>query len=186
VGLAVPEEVAVVGVENDELFCTMSDPPMSSVETPSKRIGYEAAALLHRMINGRPAPRAPILLPPVEIVVRASSQKVAVSDPDIVRAMHFITDNAAEPITVKDILKEVAMSRRSFERRFREVTGRSPKTQIDAAHIARAKGLLVNTDLAIPRVAVQSGFVGREVFSRVFAHHMGIAPSAYRKRFRTG
>jgi LacI family transcriptional regulator len=154
------------------------------VETPNKRIGYEAAALLHKMINGRPAPRKPILLSPVEIVVRASSEKVAISDPDIMQAMQFIADSAGEPITVKDILKEVPMSRRSFARRFREATGRTPKKQIDDAHIAKAKGLLVNTDLAIPKVAAQSGLVGQDVFCRVFRRQMGITPSAYRKRFR--
>jgi LacI family transcriptional regulator len=184
IGLAVPDEVSVVGVENDRRMCTMSDPPMSSVETPSRRIGYEAAALLHKMINGRPAPRKPILLSPIEVVARASSEKVTINDPDIVQAMRFIADNASEAITVNDILEEVAMSRRSFERRFREATGRTPKEQIDAVRIAQAKGLLVNTDLGIPRVAAQCGFAGREVFSRVFNHQMGIAPSAYRRRFR--
>jgi LacI family transcriptional regulator len=183
-GLVVPDEVSVVGVGNEEVCCAMSDPPMSSVEIPTRRIGYEAAALLHKMINGRPAPRKPILLSPVEVVVRASSEKSEISDPDIVQALQFIADSAGTAITVKDILKEVPMSRRSFARRFKEVTGRTPKKQIMDAHIAQAKLLLVNTDLGIPRVAAQSGFVGREVFSRVFSRQMGIAPSAYRKRFR--
>jgi LacI family transcriptional regulator len=183
-GLTVPDEVAVVAVEDDKLVCTMANPPMSSVEVPARRIGYEAAALMHKMINGRPAPRKPILLSPVEVVVRASSEKVALNDPDIVQALHFIADMAGEPISVKDILKEVAMSRRSFERRFREMTGRTPKKQIMDAHIAHAKGLLVNTDIPIPRVAAQSGFVRPEVFTRVFSRLMGTAPSAYRKRFR--
>jgi LacI family transcriptional regulator len=184
IGLAVPDEVSVVGVENNKLFCEMCNPPMSSVETPSRRIGYEAAALLHKMINGRPAPRKPILLAPVEIVVRASSEKVAIHDPEIMQALRFITDSASEPITVKDILKEVAMSRRSFERRFRETTGRTPKMKIVEAHIAHAKRLLVNTDLAIPKVAAQSGLVSQDVFCRVFRRQIGTTPSVYRKRFR--
>jgi LacI family transcriptional regulator len=184
VGLTVPDEVSVVGVENDDLFCTMSDPPLSSVETPSRRIGYEAAALMHKMISGHRSPRKRFLLSPVEIVSRASSERVAINDPDIVQALHFIADSTSEQITVKDILKEVAMSRRSFERRFREATSRTPKQKIVDAHIAQAKGLLVNTDLAITRVAAQSGFAMPEAFARVFRRVMGTSPSAYRKRFR--
>jgi LacI family transcriptional regulator len=185
-GLAVPDDVSVVGVENDDLFCTMSDPPMSSVEIPGRRIGYEAAALLHKLINGRRVPRKHISLLPVEVVARASSEKSQISDPDIVQALQFIADNADKPITVKDILKDLLICRRSFERRFKEMTGRTPKKQMIDAHIARAKRLLVNTDLAIPEVATQSGFVRPGVLSRAFRRQMGIAPIAYRKRFRVG
>jgi LacI family transcriptional regulator len=184
VGLTVPDEVSVVGVANDELVCTLSDPPISSVEIPSRRIGYEAAALIHQMINGRRATRKHISLSPMDIIVRASSEKAAISDPDIVGALQFIAENAESPITVKSILGEVAMSRRSLERRCWEATGRTQRQQILHAHIAQAKRLLVNADIAIPKVAAQSGFIRPDVFSRVFRRQMGIAPSAYRKRFR--
>jgi LacI family transcriptional regulator len=184
IGAAVPDEVSVVAVENEQFLCTMSDPPMSSVEVSSGRIGYRAAALLHKMIDGRPAPRKPILLPPLEVVVRASSRRVAMTDP-IVRAQRFIADNAGKPITVEDVLRKVLLSRSTIERRFREEVGHSPSVEILRAHVERSKRLLMETDEKMFLVGRNSGFAQYKAFYRTFRKVTGFRPAEFRQRYRS-
>lgn len=183
-GITVPEEVAVVGVDNEELFCSMLHPPLSSVDIPAERVGYEAAALLHRMIKGRRPPEQPILIPPIGVTVRQSSELPDIPDPRVAQALEFITGHAHEPISVKDVLQHVLVSRRSLERAFLGILNRSPGAEISRAHLELAKRLLLRTDLPIAEVAVRSGFTSASMLSTVWRRATGIAPQKYRRQFR--
>jgi LacI family transcriptional regulator len=124
-GIAVPEEVAVIGVDNEELVCTLAYPPLSSVVPDAKSIGYEAAGLLDRLMRGKPEPSAPLAIPPLGVATRLSSDVTAIADPDVAMAMRFIREHACLGIRVDDVLARVPVSRRVLQRRFRGLLGRS-------------------------------------------------------------
>src|SRR3954447_13908646 len=127
VGLPVPDQVAVVGVDNDEFLCSLTDPPLSSVAPDTRRTGYEAAALLDRLMSGRERRRGQaIFVEPLGVVTRRSTDVLAVGDGDISAAVQFIREHACEGIAVKDVLAEVPLSRRVLEDRFRKLLGRTP------------------------------------------------------------
>jgi len=185
-GVRVPEDVAIIGADNDELICAMSNPPLSSIDVSAERVGYEAAALLARLMRGEPAPPPdqPILIPPGEVIVRQSSDALAISDPDVAAAMRFIREHRGEPIQVDDVVEATHASRRVLERRFKKLLGRTIGTQIAMAHIDRAKGLLADTDLPTSQIAERSGYAYVQQFNALFKRHAGITPTAYRRRFR--
>ena len=149
VGLLVPEEVAVMGGDEDSLLCETCNPPLSGVALTSERIGYEAAALLDRLLHGECPPKDPILIEPTRVVVRQSTDTLAITDPDLARAIAFVRAHAATPIQVSDILREVAISRSSLERRFQEALGRSPAEEIRRVRLERTKQLLADTDMPV-------------------------------------
>ncbi|MFP4054209.1 MAG: substrate-binding domain-containing protein [Phycisphaerae bacterium] len=186
--LRVPDDVAVVGVDNDEVQCELSDLPLSSVEIATDRIGYEAAALLDRLMTSTPSQRQQIQvpgpIPPKGIVLRESSDIFAVEDPDVAQAMSFIRQHAHEPLLVADVVAEVGAGVRSLQMRFRKSTGRTMSQEICNAHVQRAKQLLRDTDWPMLRVALASGFTGAERLSVVFRREVGITPTRYRKQFR--
>lgn len=180
--IAVPEEVAVVGVENDETLCTMARPPLSSVPFNSERSGYEAAALLARLMSGKPAPIAPILLEPLEIITRQSSDIVAIDDPEIAAAAMFIRQYACKGISVDDILKVVPISRSLLERRMRLILGRSPKAEISRIQIDLVKKLLSETDLSMTEIAKRAGFAYPQYMCGLFHRKFGQTPGQYRRK----
>ena len=180
----VPDDVAIVGVDNEELMCMLSDPPLSSVDPGSKRLGFEAAAMLDRILAGEPPPAEPLVLPPVGVVVRHSSDVLAIDDPDVADAIRFIQNHCAQPISVADVLRAVPVPRRTLDRRFHQRTGRTIHDEIQHARVRRACELLVRTTLPIPQVAQQCGFSGREYFSTAFARITGQPPAAYRKQYQ--
>jgi len=182
--LRVPEDVAIVGFGDDELLCELASPPLSSVKIPSERMGYEAAALLERLLAGNPAPAAPVTLPPIGVVARASSDLMPFADPVLAAAVRFIRQHAHEGIGVTDVLRQVSVSRRSLERRFRDTLHRSPLDEIKRARIQRARELLGGTDLSLPAVARGAGFANAQWFSVVFRKETGLAPMMYRRQFR--
>lgn len=184
VGLRVPEDVALLGVDNDDLLCELARPPLSSIQIPGQQIGQQAAALLDRLLRGKKAPRVPVLIPPQGIVVRRSSDVLAIDDAEVVAAVRFIQSHAHEPIHVGDVLQQLSLSRRDLERRFRAATGRSVLGQIQRAHLERAKRLLVETDLPIAEVASQSGFTDFRHLGVVFRRRLELTPSAYRDQLR--
>jgi LacI family transcriptional regulator len=185
-GLQVPEEVAIVGVDNDDLLCGLSRPPLSSVALPGGRVGYEAAALLDRLLAGARAEPEPLLLPPVGVVTRRSTEILAVADHEVATVLGFIRKQRQRQIRVKDILQEVQLSRRSLERRFRTVVGRSLLDEIRRVHVERARNLLAETDLPMHVVAERSGFADGRRFSTVIREVTGFTPTAYRRQFRSG
>lgn len=183
-GISVPDEVAVVGVENDEILCMMSRPQLSSVAFNSTRIGYEAAALLSRLMKGEPAPEDPFLVTPLGIVTRQSSDVVAVDCPELAAALRFIRENACRGIQVTDILKAVPMSRTALERQMKAAIGRSPKAEIIRTQLERAKELLISTDFSLSQITEKIGFRHAQYFSTLFKEKTGETPGAYRTKMR--
>ena len=181
-GLLVPEQVAVMGGDEDSLLCETCNPPLSGVELTSERIGYEAAALLERMVHGEERPKEPILLEPTRVVVRQSTDTLALNDPDLARAVAFIRAHASTPIKVSDILQEVPVSRSWLERRFQEILGRSPAEEIRRVRLERTKQLLADTDMPIPQIASAAGFNSREYLAHAFRQATGLTPREFRNR----
>jgi LacI family transcriptional regulator len=184
-GREVPDEVAIVGVDDDDLLCDLARPSLSSVALPGGRIGYEAAAMLERLMLGRRLKTARIELPPVRLVARQSSDILAIADPEVSQAMRYILAHAAEPIGVADVLRAVPVSRRSLERRFRRLLRRGIGEEIRRAHLERAKGLLVDSELPMSRVAARSGFTDSRQLSIVFRQETGLTPTGFRQRYRS-
>jgi LacI family transcriptional regulator len=183
-GLRVPEDVAIVGVDNDDLLCELARPPLSSVAVPAERIGAEAAALLDQLLAGAQPPRQPLLIPPLGVVARQSSDVLALRDPDLAAAVRFIRDHGHAPLRVADVLREVPVGRRSLERRFRALLNRGLWEEIRRVHLERAKDLLATTALSMTEVADQAGFTDQQQLARVFRQETGLTPTAYRRQRR--
>jgi LacI family transcriptional regulator len=184
--LRVPDDVAVVGVDNDEVQCQMAGVPISSVSPATRRIGYEAMGLLTRLMAGAAPPPQPVRIPPTGIVVRRSSDIFAVEDAEVAQALRFIHQHVGESLKVPDLLATVPLSRRELERRFARQLGRSPHAEIRRAQIERAKRLLAETDLPMSQVAAAAGLKESKRLSAVFRQEMDISPTEYRRRFRVG
>ncbi len=183
-GLAVPEEVAVIGVDDEELLCTMCDPPLSSVVPGAQRIGYEAAALLDRLMAGERVEAAEQRIEPVGVVTRQSTDVLAIADVDVAAAVRYIREYACEGASVADVLRHVPLSRSLLERRFRKYLGRSPQAEIRAVQIKRVKQLLVETELPLKAIAELAGFEHVEYLSVVFKRLTGASPGRYRQTNR--
>lgn len=183
-GVCVPEEAAIVGVDNDELFCEMAHPTLSSVAVDWRRLGREAAMAIGRMLAGETLPNKTSLSLVREIVTRRSSDITAVSDPELAAAMRFIQNHACETITVNDVLSEVPMDRRRLERLFRKVLGRTVKEEIRWVQVNRATQLLINTELGIEQIATRTGFSDRRLLVEAFYRVLRMSPSEYRHRFQ--
>jgi LacI family transcriptional regulator len=184
-GLRVPDDVAVVGVDNDELRCELASPPLSSIVVPSERVGFEAAALLERLLEGGKPPGEPLLIPPIRVVTRQSSDVLASRDPDVTAAVRFIRDHRHLPVSVEHVLRAVPVSRRSLERRFRTILDRSIGDEIRRVHLERVRDLLASTTLSMEEVAKQSGFSCVHYMCRVFRRELNTTPTAYRRQART-
>jgi LacI family transcriptional regulator len=184
VNVLVPDEVAVIGVDNDEILCNLSSPPLSSVDINTQQVGYEAAALLERMMAGRSAPKQPLLLAPHGVVSRESTDVLATEDRELAAAIRHIREHACEGLRVKDFAKWTNLSRREMERRMRKLIGRSPKEEITRIQLERAKRLLTETDLAAGVIGEKCGFVEPKYFSQVFHTKIGLPPGAYRRKVK--
>lgn len=179
-GVAVPEEVAVLGVENDDTLASISSPPLSSVRLNGATIGYEAAALLDRMMNGEAAPAEPVLIAPKTLVARQSTDVVAVDDPELAAALRFIRENAVEGIRIPDVLEHVSLSRSSLERRMKQTLGRSPREEIERVKLEHARRLIESTDFTLAEIALRSGFEQPQRFSERFRAVHGVSPSEWK------
>lgn len=185
-GLRVPDEVALLGVDDDDLFCEMSRPSLSSVALPGERIGYEAAQMLEGLLSGwdRRKTSPTLLLPSPGVVTRQSSDVLAIEDEDVAAALRFIRTHAFGPIGVADVLGAVTVSRRSLERRFRAALGRGLGEEICRVRIEKARSLLSGTEMPISQVARNSGFSETKHLSIVFRRETGLTPTEFRRRFR--
>jgi LacI family transcriptional regulator len=182
--IKVPEEVAVVGADNDEPICRISSPPLSSVIINDHQRGYEAAALLDRMMSGEPPPSEPIFVEPAGVQTRASTDIMAIEDTSIVKALRFLRDNVCEQINVDDVVKEVPLSRSVLERRFRRIVGRSINSEIVRLRINRAIELLTETELELKVVARRAGFGTQSYMNAVFKARLGKTPGSFRRAGR--
>lgn len=183
-GIRVPEDVALIGVENDEPLCASAYPPLSSVALAADRIGYEAAGLLDRLMQGATPPRRPIMVPPTGVIARQSTDVLAVDEPAVADAVRFVRNHAGKGLGVGDVLRAVPVSRRWLERRFRTLLGRSILQEIHSARAEHAKRLLATTDLPMPDVAERSGYANPKLFSATFRKQVGTTPTAYRRQTR--
>ncbi|TWT66441.1 Xylose operon regulatory protein [Allorhodopirellula solitaria] len=179
--IAVPEEVAVLGVDNDHLLCELADPPLSSVICNTRRTGYEAASLLDRLMRGETVGDAPVLVKPIGIQARQSTDILAIDDPDVVAALRFIREHVFEGINVADIVRHVPLSRRVLESRFQKMLGRSPHAEINRLKLDRIKQLLRETDFSLPEIASRTGFEHDEYLSVFFRKATGMPPGKYRR-----
>lgn len=184
VGAGVPDQVGVVGVDNDEVLCDLSDPPLSSVEPDMERIGFEGAVLLDQMMAGKKPPLAPIRIDPKGVVARRSTEVLAIEDGHIATVIRFVREHACEGIDVSDLVKVVPLSRSTLERRFVKVIGHSPKDEIMRVRLNRAKQLLADTSLPIEFVAEKVGLEHTEYLSRIFKKKVGLTPSRFRSQSR--
>jgi len=182
--LAVPEEVAVIGVDNDEVICGLSQPPLSSVEQDPEQVGYQAAALLDRMMQGEAAPAEKIVVEPRGVVARQSTDVVAVADADVAVALHYIRQHACDGLTVDGLLRHVSLSRRTLERRFARLLGRSPGDEIARVQLGHVKHLLSMTDYPLAQIAHMSGFRYVESMCVLFKKTTGQTPGHYRRESR--
>ncbi|MEQ9409574.1 MAG: XylR family transcriptional regulator [Fuerstiella sp.] len=185
-GIAVPEQVAVIGVDNDRRLCELCDPPLSSVIPNTVKAGFQAAEMLgHLMANRRPAAMKS-LITPLGVETRQSTDVLAIDDPDIVSALQYIRQNAFSGINVHDVLRHVPLSRRVLESRFQQLLGRTPHAEILRLRIDRVKQLLVETDLSLAEIAGSAGFRHTEYLSVAFKRSEGETARDFRKRQRAG
>jgi LacI family transcriptional regulator len=183
-GVAVPEEVAVVGVDNEELVCLLAYPPLSSVVPDAYRVGYESAALLDQMMKGHPVTEMLRSIPPISVATRQSSDVTAIANPCLASAMQFIRESACQGIGVDDVLAHLSVSRSVLQRLFRKELGQTILDAITATRMQRVKQLLAETDLSLNDIADRAGFSYVEYLSTSFRHHTGQSPSSYRRKFR--
>jgi LacI family transcriptional regulator len=179
-GIAVPDEIALVGVDNDEVLCEAANPSLSSVALNLERIGYEGARLLDRLMKGRSYPRRPLLIPPVRVAVRASTDVVATVDEVVAAAVRFIRKNLHRAVNVDDVLGEVHVSRKTLELRFQRELQRSPYEEIQRRRMLRVKELLSQTDWSMKRIAAECGFRHVENLYSVFRREVGRTPGKFR------
>lgn len=181
-GISVPDEVAILAAETDELICGLSTPPLSSVLVASQRIGYEAAAMLDAMLKGESPPAQPRLISPTCVIGKQSTDALAIDDVMITKAMRFIQAHAYKGIVVEDVLREVPVSRRFLELQFKKYFGRLPAEEIRRLRLERGKELLSQSDLSVEAIADACGYAGTTQFGVAFRKRFGQTPLAFRKQ----
>lgn len=192
-GLRIPEDVALLGVTDDDVVCEMAYPPISSIGVPQRRIGFESARLLDRMMSARTAqPQAALktrdqggtsmLFGPTGVTTRQSSDILATADRQVATALRFIREHLDEPIQIADVARTAGLNRRVLEKRFRAVMSQSPLATIREARLERARRLLAETDLAVHDIASMCGFRSPERMSKVFRQILNCSPSGFRQQ----
>lgn len=184
-GLQIPEDVAIICGEDDELFCRISYPPLSAVDCGPERVGYESAALLARCLAGDKKQKTPIQISPVNVLSRHSTDVLAMDDRELAHALEYLRQHAFGSLQISDLLRQVPLSRRALELRFRKTLGRSPAAELRRLRINRAKDLLANTNWPMPKIAAASGFSQTEIMNRIFRRELQQTPTQYRRSTRT-
>ncbi|MBI1390188.1 MAG: helix-turn-helix domain-containing protein [bacterium] len=181
--LKIPDDVAIIGVDNDELVCNLSDPPLSSVAVNFERGGFDGAAVLDRLMNGEKVKQDEILVRPTHIVARQSTDVTAVKDEIVAEAVRYIRQSAKENIGVDDVVSAVTVSRRVLEKRFRDQLDRSILHEIRRVRANLIAQMLVETNLSVSQISLAMGFNGNEHIARYFQREKGMSLSAYRKTY---
>jgi len=181
-GTRIPDEIAVLGVDNDDMICELTHPPLSSVALNFEEAGYEAAAQLDRQMKGRKAASAEIYLRPTHIHTRRSTDVLAVENQVVAEALRYIRIHAGEVLSVDDVVEAASTSRRLLERHFRQTVGAGVYQQIQRVHIERACRMLVETNWPLAEVARQCGFSNPVHFSVAFKRQMNLTPDQHRRR----
>ncbi len=183
-GVRVPEDVAVIGVDNDRLICELSLPPLSSVIQGTERLGYQAAALLDDLMAGRSPDQQAFTVPPVGVATRQSTDILAIDDALITRAMRFIAEHAREGIQVGDVLTHLGVCRATLDQRFRLRLGRTAHAEIQRVRFREIQELLRATDMTLEEIARRCGFRYVQYLAASFRKHTGQSPGEYRRRVR--
>ena len=181
-GIAVPEQVAVVGVDNDVPLCEISSPQLTSVDAGHFQVGYEAARRMDKLMAGQPLSRHAFLVPPSGLVVRGSSDTQAIEDPVVATGLHFLRHNLAAPLDNALIAKAAGVSRTLFQKRFRQEIGCTVHAYLVNCRLERAKMLLTSSNLTLADIALRCGFNHQEYMGDVFKRHTGMTPGEWRKR----
>lgn len=181
--LAVPDDVGIIGVDNDEVVCGLADPPMSSVVVHFEKAGYQAAEVLNRLMHKSQRIPPRILISASHVVTRRSTDSVAIDDPHLARSLRYVRSHAREAMSVNDVAKAVGISRRALERLFRKEMGFSILDEIRRARTAEVARLLLETKLSIRQIADSLGFQDAQHFARYFRANKKMSPSRYRKTF---
>jgi LacI family transcriptional regulator len=177
----VPNDVAVVGVDEDQVLSELSNPPLSSIALNGEQGGYQAAQLLHQMMLGKVKKPQSILVGPLWVTSRLSTDVVAIEDRDVASTVRYIRENARRPIQIADIVKHSGISRRALEIRFHRSLGWSIREEIERVRIGFAKQLLAETDLPVSKVAENTGFSGEDYFGKVFRRVTNTTLVQYRR-----
>lgn len=180
-GLRVPQDIAVLCYENNRSMTEIGT-QLSAIENNYVRFGYETAELLDRLMDGEPIPKSPILIPPQGIIARASTDYFAVEDELVAQALHYISENLGQKITVDSIAYVLAVSPRTLQNRFDTALGHGVGSEIRRLRLAAAKVMLAEPDHSIASIAVKVGFASSAVMSQVFTRELGMSPSAFRKQ----
>jgi LacI family transcriptional regulator len=180
IGLAIPDDVAVLSSDEDELINGSTVPPMSGLAVASGQIGYRAAELLDQLMSGKRSVSTTEMIPPIEIITRASTETFSIDDPELLRAVLYMRQNAFRPLTIEEVADAVPMGRRSLERRYQAWFGHTPLAELSRIRLVRAKQLLSQTDQAISNISLACGFGATSYFSVWFKEATGLSPIKYR------
>ena len=183
-GLKIPEDIAVMS-QMDSTICLSCHPQLSSVRLPGKQIGHTAADLLDRVIQGEAPPNDPIRVPGSIVAIRGSTWCLSSSGIDIDYAQRFIRENACKGISVSAVVATQNVSRVTFDRLYKKMTGHTPAEEIRYIKVEHAKKLLIKTDMTAIQIAGQCGFSGTTQFNQIFKRSTGMTPIAFRKSKRT-
>lgn len=183
-GLRVPEEVAILGVDNIVETCELASVPLSSAAQNFPRLGFEAARLLDRLMSRRKAPGGPVVVPPGAIVVRRSTDFFTFDDQCVASAMKIIHQRAGDGFGMKELVNEMALSRKWLDVRFKATVGHTPSQEIRRVRLSRVRDLLLNTDLSVQQIARRCGFSCGENLIRFFREGEGLPPQQYRNKHR--
>ncbi|EIP96691.1 transcriptional regulator [Opitutaceae bacterium TAV1] len=183
-GIPVPEQVAVLGVDDDKLRCEFAPIPLSSIDNNQEMEGYEAAALLDRLLHDKPAPATPVLVQPIGITTRLSTDILAVKHPHVAAALLHIWQNYKKPINAKTVASTVSISYRRLHDAFLENIGRTIADEITWKRMEHAKKLLVETNRKAGEIAVECGFPNDDRMGRIFKRELGMTPIEYRQQNR--
>eukprot|EP00825_Cyclidium_porcatum_P004178 TRINITY_DN11942_c0_g1_i3.p1 TRINITY_DN11942_c0_g1~~TRINITY_DN11942_c0_g1_i3.p1 ORF type:complete len:269 (+),score=30.63 TRINITY_DN11942_c0_g1_i3:147-953(+) len=184
-GVQVPDEVAVIGVDDDVPLCEVCNPPLSSVRPGHDRVGYQAAALLDALMQGREFPSGPMLLQPQGVTTRLSTEVLAIDDRQVADALRQIREQACAGLQVTELARHVGLSRSVLQRRFRTQLKRTVHQELLQVRVRRAQELLAETDLPLVEIADRAGFKHQEYLGAVFKARTGKTPAQFRRDARS-
>ncbi len=181
-GIRVPEDLVILGVDNDELVCSLSNPPLSSIDLSFERCGYEAARTLAGMLRAGKQLNDQITVSPIEVVERQSTNIVMLHEETVSQALSYIQLKYQEPIQVQDVADNIGVSRRVLEKKFKKHLNRSILSEINRLRFDHIARLLLETNMTVTEIAANVRFSSPEHISRQFRNEKGLSPSEYRKQ----
>jgi LacI family transcriptional regulator len=184
VDITVPADMAVIGADNDELVCDLSDPPLSSIALSTHKAGYTAAEILDEMMAGQRPHVGRIVVPPTHVVTRQSTNVLAIADQEVAKAVSFILTHANKPIQLSNVVEAAAVSRRTLQKRFHKLLHTSVHKYISQARVERVTQMLLKGNAPVYRIAQILGYSNVTSLSRAFCKEKGMSPLAFRKRYR--